>query len=97
MHFLRALVSDQHDRTQEAIASLKQAIFIRKEFAVGHYYMGVICEREGDRRAAKRSFRNALEITARLPGEWALEEGGGITAGLLGEIATERIRELELG
>jgi chemotaxis protein methyltransferase CheR len=96
VHFLSALVADQHDRTQDAIGSLKQAIFIRKEFAVGHYYMGVICERESDKKAAKRCFRNVLEITSRLSESWVLEEGGGITSKVLREIATERIRELEL-
>jgi chemotaxis protein methyltransferase CheR len=96
VHFLRAIVADQHDRTQDAISSLKQAIFIRKEFAIGHYYMGVICEREGDRKAAKRCLRNVLETTARLPEDWVLEEGGGITAQMLRDIAAERNRELEL-
>ena len=96
VHFLRAIVADQRDRTQNAIASLKQAIFIRKEFAVGHYYMGVICEREGEKKAAKRCFRNVLDTTSRLSECWVLEEGGGITSGMLREIASERIRELEL-
>jgi chemotaxis protein methyltransferase CheR len=97
VHFLRALVADQHDRTGDAIASLKQSIFLNKEFAIGHYYMGVICEREDDVKTAKRCFKNAVEIASRLALERVLDEGGGITAGVLKEIATERIRELELG
>jgi chemotaxis protein methyltransferase CheR len=96
VHFLRALVADQHDRTGDAIASLKQAIFLNKEFAIGHYYMGVICEREDDVKTAKRCFKNTLDIASKLSSDWVLEEGGGITANVLGEIAAERIRELEL-
>lgn len=97
VHFLRALVADQHDRTGDAIASLRQSIFLNKEFAIGHYYMGVICEREDDAKTARRCFRNAIDIASRLAPEHVLDEGGGITAGVLGEIAAERVRELELG
>ena len=96
VHFLRAIVADQRDLTQDAITSLRQAIFIRKEFAIGHYYMGVICDREGEKKAAKRCFRNVMETTSPLSEDWVLEEGGGITSGMLREIASERIHELEL-
>ena len=96
VHFLRALVADQHDRTGDAIASLRQAIFLKKEFAIGHYYMGVICEREDDAKTAKRCFKNAVDIASRCSENWVLDEGGGITAKVLCEIAAERIRELEL-
>jgi chemotaxis protein methyltransferase CheR len=96
VHFLRALVADQHDRTGDAIASLRQAIFLNKEFAIGHYYMGVICEREDDVKTAKRCFKNAVELASHFSDDRVLDEGGGITAQVLCEIASERIRELEL-
>ncbi|MCK9459091.1 MAG: protein-glutamate O-methyltransferase CheR [Proteobacteria bacterium] len=96
VHFLRAVVADQCDQTQAAIESLRQAIFIRKEFVIGHYYMGVICDREGEKKAARRCFRNVMETTSPLAEDWVLEEGGGITSGMLREIASERIRELEI-
>jgi chemotaxis protein methyltransferase CheR len=96
VHFLRALVSDQENRTDDALDSLRQAIFLKKEFAVGHYYTGVICEREGDRQTAMRHFRNVVRITGEMPDEFELDEGGGMTAGTLREFAVERIREVAL-
>lgn len=96
VHFLRALIADQENRTQEAMASLKQSIFLNKQFAIGHYYHGVICEREGDRLAAARYFRNVCGIARSLPDDSELDEGGGMTAGVLREIAEERIKEVSL-
>lgn len=96
VHFLNAVISDQDDNTLNALGSLKQCIFLNKDFIVGHYYQGVISEREQDLITAKRSFRNVVNLAVKSPKNHLLEEGGGITAGRLLEIATERLKELEL-
>jgi chemotaxis protein methyltransferase CheR len=95
-HFLQALVHDQGGRPGEAISSLRRAIFLEKEFAIAHYYQGVICGREGDRGTARRCFRNVLALLESVPEETELDEGGNVNSGRLAEIVRERIRENEL-
>jgi chemotaxis protein methyltransferase CheR len=95
-HFLAALLSDLEGRPAEALASLRQSIFLNRRFVIGHYYQGVICEREGDRREAVRCLRNAARLIDELPAGARLEESGGIAAPRLREIVEERIKELEI-
>lgn len=94
--YLRALVADQNNETEDALAYLKKSIFVNKDFIIGHYYQAVISERSGDTRTAKRSYKNAMNLAQRLSARASLPEGGGITAGRLVEIAGERLKELEL-
>ncbi|MBN2529783.1 MAG: hypothetical protein JXR76_25555 [Deltaproteobacteria bacterium] len=96
VYFLKALVADQQNEPEEALAHLKQAIFINKEFVIGHYYQGVIAERFGDLRTARRGYRNTCQLAENMRPDVEINEGGGIRAGRLMEIATERLKELEL-
>ncbi len=94
--FLAALLEDQRNDTEEALRFLKQAIFLNKDFVIGHYYQAVICERTGDTLTARRAYQNTCALANRLLPSLELPEGGGITSGRLAEIAAERLKELEL-
>lgn len=96
VYFLKALVADQLNSPEEALRHLKQAIFLNKEFTIGHYYQGIIAERFGDLSLAKRGYRNAYALAAELRPDSEVHEGGGIHAKILCEIAQERLKELEL-
>ncbi|MDJ0762266.1 MAG: CheR family methyltransferase [Myxococcota bacterium] len=96
VHFLRAIVADQAGRVQESIRSLKQAIFLNKGFIIGHFYLGVIHQREGQSQASRRSFRNARNLVAKLPNDHLLDEAEGLTAGRLKEIVEARFEEIKL-
>ena len=96
VYFLRALIADQENEPEDALSHLKQAIFLNKQFIIGHYYQGVIAERSGDVNAAQRGYRNTCQLAKELRPDAEVKEGGGIRAGRLLEIATERLKELEL-
>ena len=96
VYFLKALVADQANEPEEALVHLKQAIFINREFVIGHYYQGVIAERSGNAAVAKRGYRNTCQLAEQMRPDIEVREGGGIRAGRLLEIATERLKELEL-
>ena len=97
IHFLFAIVSDQLGRPKETVASLKRSIYLHKDFVLGHYYLGVVLEREGNTRPAERYLRNARNLLLKLPEDGLLEEAEGLTSGRLLEIVEARLRELSLG
>lgn len=96
VHFLRAIVADQSGATKEAVKSLKQAIFLERNFAIGHYFLAVICHREGDLAMAGRHFRNVRNLLGNLPDDHELEEAEGLTAARLREIVASRTDEVQL-
>jgi chemotaxis protein methyltransferase CheR len=95
VYFLQAIVFDQGGASDRAIGCLKKALFLHKEFTIAHYYLGVICDRDGDTRSAARSFRNVNRLIERLPDDAEIDEARGLMASRLREIVTERINELE--
>lgn len=96
VHFLRAIVGDQAGKLSEAVRSLKQAIFLNKKFVLGHFYLGVVQERQGDLKSAGRYFRNVLNLLESLSLDQQLEEAEGLTVGRLLEIVESRVKEVQL-
>ncbi|MCP4601885.1 MAG: protein-glutamate O-methyltransferase CheR [Proteobacteria bacterium] len=96
VHFLRSIVGDQAGKTKESITSLKQAIFLKKDFVIGHFFLGVLYQREGRNKMSAKSFRNARGLVAKLPNDHLLDEAEGLTAGRLEEIVQARLEEVRL-
>ena len=46
----------------EASEHLRRLLFLERNFALGHYYQGLVASRLGQELLAQRSFRNALSI-----------------------------------
>jgi chemotaxis protein methyltransferase CheR len=61
--------------------SLKRSLYLKRDLAVGHYYLGLVQLSLG--QEALRSFRNAQKIVRRQPDESPLLWGDGLTAGEL--------------
>lgn len=95
-HFLSALIADHAGCVMRAMESMKRAVFLEKDFIVGHYYLGILCRREGDFSAAERYLKNALRLLDELPGEAQLDEADGLTAGSLEEIVSNLLAETTL-
>ncbi len=96
VHFLFALIADHDGYVSKAADSLKRSIFLNKSFVVGHYYLGVIHQREGDIDDAKRSFKNVLRLLDDLRDNRELEEAEGLTAGRLREIVKSLFDEIDI-
>lgn len=96
VHFLKAIVVDHKGQARQATDSLKRAIFLNKNFVVGHYYLGVISQREGDRAAALRHFKNVIRLLDKLPPSQPLEEAEGLSAKWLREMVGGQFEELAL-
>ncbi len=96
VYFLKAIVAEQRGQIPSTVASLKQAIFLKRDFVIAHYYMGVICEREGHKKDAMRYFRNTNRLLREHQGDWAMDEAEGLSAEKLAEIVENRLKELQL-
>jgi chemotaxis protein methyltransferase CheR len=94
VHFLLAVVSDQSAKVDQAISSLKRAIFLDKGFVIGHYYLGVLYQREGNNKQASRFFNNAKKLLDEMDPDELLDEADGLTPERLKEIVHGRTEEI---
>ncbi len=94
VHFILALLADHSGDVSHAVESLKRAIFLNKNFIIGHYYLGVIFQREGEPNIAKRHFKNVLRLLELVSEDELLEESEGLNAGRLKEIVAGRYQEI---
>jgi chemotaxis protein methyltransferase CheR len=87
IHFYRALIFENLGVAEEEERSLRQAIYLDRNFALAHYHLGLALKRHGEMRAAARSFGNVLKVLARTAGEAIVGAGPEVTATGLKELA----------
>lgn len=80
-HFQLGLVLFQQGEWGKARHVLKRSLYLRRDLAVAHYYLGLVQLSLGE--PAARSFQNARRLISRLEGETVLPWGDGLTAGEL--------------
>ncbi|WP_051946144.1 CheR family methyltransferase [Verrucomicrobium sp. BvORR106] len=80
-HFHLGLVLFQQGEWEKARMALKRSLYLRRDLAVAHYYLGLVQLGLGE--PAARSFQNARRLIIRLEGGAVLPWGDGLTAGEL--------------
>ncbi|TAN62173.1 chemotaxis protein CheR [bacterium] len=85
-HYLNAAILEETGRTDEAVAALKRVIYIDNGFTLAHFSLGRLMHKRGNATAARRHFRNALNLLKRLSPDDIVPESEGMTAGRLSEI-----------
>ena len=93
LYYLRATILQELQRVEEAMSSLKHALYLDPDFALAHFALGNLAIRGGDTRAAQRYFANVLALLTAYREEDILPESEGLTAGRIREIihATPRM------
>ena len=86
-HFYQALIFENLAKVEEAERSLRQALYLDRNFALAHYHLGLALKRDGKVPASGRSFANVLRSLAGLPDNLVLRAGRGVTAIRLKELA----------
>lgn len=92
IHYLRAIILQEQNREDEAIASLKRALYLDPNFVPAHFAIGNLMLRRGNVRAAKKSFENVLALLSACRAEDILPEFEGLTAGRCREIIQATVR-----
>jgi chemotaxis protein methyltransferase CheR len=93
LRYLEALLLLGLGRLAESERAARQALYLEPSLAVVHLMLGHILRRQGDSEGARRAFRTAESLCARLPPEAPVLLADGERAGRLAEVArTERTR-----
>ena len=92
LHYLRASILQEQNQLDDAMASLRHALFLDPNFMIIHFAMGNLMLRQGNRQEAKRSFTNVLGLLDARPQEELLAHGEGLTVGRFKEITLATIQ-----
>ena len=92
LHYLYATILQENNQMDEAIASLKRAIYLDSDFVLSYYSLGNIYQHLGKINNAKKSFQNALTILNKSGREDILFESEGLTTGRFKEIINASIQ-----
>jgi chemotaxis protein methyltransferase CheR len=96
LHYLYATLLQENNRLEEAVASLKRAIYLDSNFVLSYYSLGTIYRRLGDVKSANKCADNVLTILNTCSQDEILFESEGLTAGRFKEIviAADQSRDL---
>jgi len=86
MHYLCATILQELNQTDEAIASLKRAIYVDPDFVLPYYSLGNIFLSRGNLSGAKKYYKNILAIIDKCNQDEILPESEGLTASRFKEI-----------
>jgi chemotaxis protein methyltransferase CheR len=86
LYYLRAVILQEENRFDEAVTSLKRALYLDPNHALAYFTMGNLVLRQGDVNFAKKCFDNVLELVSGCGQEEILPESEGLTAGRFREI-----------
>ena len=92
LHYLRAAILQEQNREDEAIASLKRALYLDQNLVLAHFTLGNLMLRRGNIQNTKKCFRNALSLLDLLKPDEILPESDGLTAGRFREIINATIQ-----
>jgi chemotaxis protein methyltransferase CheR len=87
-HYLRATILQEQDLPEEAICSLRRAVYVDPRFTLGHFALGSLALRQGDLKESEKHFENALLLLASYGPEETVPESEGLSARRLREIVT---------
>ena len=95
IHYLHAVLLIGLDRYEEAAAAIRRVIYLDRTLAVAHLALGSILQRCGEVEAARRAYRNALDLCASRPPGEILPLSEGESATRLAAAARSRMALLE--
>ena len=92
LYYLYATILRENNQLDEAVASLKRAIYLDSNFVLSYYSLGNIYQSLGKVNNAKKCFENVLTILNKCSQEEILPESEGLTAGRFKEIINASIQ-----
>ncbi len=87
LHFYAGLLAWTLGDTAEAERAFRRAIYLRPDYVMAHYQLGLLRLHRGEGEAGRRAIGNALGIARGLPPASPLNEGDGLTAGTFRDLA----------
>lgn len=91
LHFYSALCHEAIGERQAAAADYRRALYLRRNFVMAHYHLGLLLLGLGEIAPGRRSIINAIEAAEALTPDTLLSEGGGMSASELVVVARLRL------
>jgi chemotaxis protein methyltransferase CheR len=92
-YLVRATIFQAQDKIQEAMSSLRQALFLEPEFIVAEFYLASMLLNLGKLQESRKRFRGALALLTQYNEEDLVPESEGMTAGGLTQIIESLLKE----
>jgi chemotaxis protein methyltransferase CheR len=86
LHYLLATICQEQDAMDEAIASLKRAVYLDQNFVLAYFTLGMLALKQNKLKEADKYFGNVHSLLQNYQRDEILPESDGITAGRLIEI-----------
>ncbi len=86
LHYLRATILQEQNALDEAVLSLKRALYLDPNFVLAHFALGNLTLQQGKWKESGKHFENVLSLLSAYWQEDILPESEGMTAGRLVEI-----------
>ena len=87
-HYLHALILQEGNRPEEALAALRRCVYIDPHFVLGHVLLANLCARLGQPRRARKALETVAHLLADRQRDELIPEGEGLTVGRLLELVT---------
>ncbi|ONG47240.1 hypothetical protein BKE38_24390 [Pseudoroseomonas deserti] len=87
LHYYDGLIRRALGQPREAAQAFRRALYLQGDFAMAHYQLGLLLLDEGERAAGRRALTVAARIAQGRPAGALLEEGDGMTAAALRDLA----------
>ncbi|MBI9068210.1 MAG: hypothetical protein JEZ09_13030 [Salinivirgaceae bacterium] len=85
-HYLMASVFSEQGKLKEAKDSINRVLFLKPEFALGHFMLGNMALSNGAKPESKKHFNNAVLCLNKFKPDEIIAESDGLTAGNLLQI-----------
>ncbi len=85
-YYLMSTILQEENKIEEAIISLKKAIYIDDNFILPYFLLGNLYLQQGKQKDAEKQFENTLSMLDKLGDEAVLHASDGMTAGKMKEI-----------
>jgi chemotaxis protein methyltransferase CheR len=92
IHFYQALIFENLGVLDQSERSLRQAIYLDRNFALAHYHLGLALKRDRQMASAARCFGNVLRVLSSMPDNAVLAGGPGVTVTALQELARMHLK-----
>jgi chemotaxis protein methyltransferase CheR len=86
LYSLRASILQELDMHNDAIASLKQAIYLDPNFIMGHFALGNLFVRQNKTSIARMHFKNVLDLISNLENDEIIPGSDGLSVKYINDI-----------
>jgi chemotaxis protein methyltransferase CheR len=88
LYYLNATVKQEQGNDEEAISSLRRAIYFDHNFVLAHFLLGNLSIKRGNIATGQKYINNAINILSNLDSDDIVPESDGLTVGRFTEIIT---------